>query len=235
MTASAELQPGPGAQSAGQHTTKAGAAASEVHRRFGGHEDPPTVAAAETQRPVQEQHQNGHAGVGQGPQTAGNLRDAKVLCGPLLNYRHMSKANTDSPVWHGSVLLVTTPSQQPPKLTLRVVRRREQDEILTGAASKISTLTAEPLYHDPNSSFWRFAVDVPFQAFETNWEYSISGLTTESRTFVVPSKDESFRIMFHSCNVGASFFGSGRPRLTLSSGLLCWYGRRCLVRTSAVE
>ena len=148
--------------------------------------------------------QDGYTGVGQGPQIKSTFKLTEVLCGPLLNYRRMSKANTDNPIWHGSVLLVITPGQQPPQLRLRVLRTQDQDVVLTGVASYTKSITAEPLYHDPKSSFWRFNIEVPFQTQETRWQYTIDGLSavrssrvapSEPRTFMVPAKDQSMRIM----------------------------------------
>ena len=73
------------------------------------------VDVADTQAPIHES-QNG---VGNGPQIQSNGSGVEVLCGPLLNYRHMSEEHTSNPIWHGSVLLVTQPGQTPGDLTIR--------------------------------------------------------------------------------------------------------------------
>lgn len=62
------------------------------------------------------------------------------------------------------------------------------------------------LYSDPLHTFWRFDLQVPMQEAELHCEYSIPGLTfsqdtkTDKQSFFVPSKLESMRVMFHSCN-----------------------------------
>src|ERR1700749_1172655 len=35
-----------------------------------------------------------------------------VVCGPLINYRHMSNELSDGPIWPGSVLIVTKHASQ---------------------------------------------------------------------------------------------------------------------------
>ncbi|KAI9790513.1 MAG: hypothetical protein M1816_005020 [Peltula sp. TS41687] len=145
----------------------------------------------------------------------------EVLCGPLLNYKYMTDAQTTAPRWHGSVLLVTKPGDVPPKLQLRhvgAVGRNGQADGSQGTSGAYGgyssnntdrTFTGFKLHSDPNKAFWRIDLDLPFQTSESRWEYSISnanfasGTRTEgrsTRTFFVPSKDQSMRVMFHSCN-----------------------------------
>ncbi|KAG8626875.1 hypothetical protein KVT40_005820 [Elsinoe batatas] len=163
-----------------------------------------TVTAAETEMPVQETSR----GVGNEHQVVNATGGIDVLVGPLLNYRRMSKEHTESPVWHGSVLIVTTPGSPQPQLRLRMVRS-EQDDIVTGAGSFTSTVKGDKLYEEPKGAFWAFPIQVPFQVRESQWEYEISGLNnkthakanpSEPRHFWIPAKTESMRIMFHSCN-----------------------------------
>ncbi len=65
-------------------------------------------------------HVYGAPGSGVGQQQRGR-RPLQVLCGPLLNYKHMSDPMADDPTWHGSVLLVTRPTDTSPELRLRYV------------------------------------------------------------------------------------------------------------------
>lgn len=196
-----------------QYQSPPAAAAAGVKHNVGGYEDPsfrpdPTVPEAATRQPVQQLKQNGHTGLGAGPQVLSTSRGIETLCGPLLNYRRMSKEHTDNPIWHGSILVVTTPGQSPPELRLRIVRTSEQ-EVLTGAASYTQSIRGEKLFEDPKSGFWRFTLEIPFQSHESVWEYNIPNLRAApgktsqpaaTRTFAIPAKNQSMRIMFHSCN-----------------------------------
>ncbi|PSK55402.1 Alkaline phosphatase D [Elsinoe australis] len=162
-----------------------------------------TATTAETEMPVQQTRN----GVGkEHPVVNGDGIDTFV--GPLLNYRRMSKEHTESPVWHGSVLIVTAPGSPQPQLRIRMVRS-EQDEIVTGAGSFTKTVYGDKLYEEPKGAFWVFPIEVPFQVRESQWEYVISGLNNKSHAkvdpsapkhFWIPPKTESMRIMFHSCN-----------------------------------
>ena len=144
-------------------------------------------------------------GYGTGPQVVSTTDHLEVMCGPLLNYRRMSGANTDNPVWHGSIMIVTTPGQRPGPLTVT-------SEAMRGDGRSFD---ATKLYEDPRKGFWRYEIEVPFQEQESEWKYSIpdmvpapQGLTgglggrdmKKPMRFFIPSKHESFRIMFHSCN-----------------------------------
>ena len=136
----------------------------------------------------------------------------EVLCGPLLNYKHMDMADEARPVWHGSVLIVTKPGQKQPVLRLRPLgpySRPEPGAQLNGHPEPPAETTIEgvKLYADPNKAFWRFALPVRLQNYEAEWEYVIpnfhyvndkGGLL--SWRFVVPASHDSMRIMFHSCN-----------------------------------
>ena len=141
-------------------------------------------------------------GYGMGPQVMSTTDDLEIMCGPLLNYRRMGGEHTDNPTWHGSILIVTTPGQKPGPCTVR------------GNAGSRDFAPAK-LYEDPRKGFWRYEIDVPFQETQSEWQYSIprmvpapTGLTgglgginhQKPMRFFVPSKYESMRIMFHSCN-----------------------------------
>lgn len=186
-----------------QHETATGAAASQIHHALGGHGDPTitddrTVSAQETEQTPRIDN----IGVGTGPQVLSTSGNLEVLCGPLLNYRRMSGEHTDNPIWHGSVLVVTTPGQKDPQMEIRL-KGSNQQEGLGG------TITGEKLYEDTKSGFWRFMIEIPFQARESTWQYTILNVADRSpsenkpsrpQTFAIPAKTQSMRIMFHSCN-----------------------------------
>lgn len=138
-------------------------------------------------------------GVGAGPQVLSTSDGLEVICGPLLNYRRMSGENTDNPIWHGSVLVVSTPGNVPERLTLQ--------NAAAGSAGQPQQREGMKLYEDEKSAFWQFSIEVPFLDQESVWEYSIPRMrkvdgksVDKPMRFFVPSKNESMRIMFHSCN-----------------------------------
>ncbi|KAF2248873.1 hypothetical protein BU26DRAFT_308206 [Trematosphaeria pertusa] len=151
---------------------------------------------------------SGATGIGAGPQVLSTSNKLEVICGPLLNYRRMSNERSGSPTWHGSVLVVTTPGQQHPELTLSLagaIDATARNAAFTRAESR--RFAGEKLYEDSDKAFWRFTIDLPFQEFESRWEYKINGLTYVDeketgmpQTFAVPSVAQSMRILFHSCN-----------------------------------
>ncbi|KAL9089607.1 MAG: hypothetical protein Q9165_005639 [Trypethelium subeluteriae] len=160
-----------------------------------------------------------------------NTDELEVLCGPLLNYKHTSNGTSNHPVWHGSVLVVTKNPQPQPELHLRRLGQPGNANQVNGTngvsqSGKTRSFASERLYADKDKTFWRFRIDVPFGEHESSWEYTIprirfvegdSGQKTEktaTKTFCVPSKKQSMRIMFHSCNgfsVGTDIpaFGGG--------------------------
>ncbi|KAK4547276.1 hypothetical protein LTR36_000931 [Oleoguttula mirabilis] len=199
----------PGFQGDGHHSTATGAAAAALKHNTGGGDrmgQTRTYAQQDTKRGVSHHSR----GVGDGPQVRSTTDKLEVLCGPLLNYRRMSGEHTGSPVWHGSVLLVTTPGQIPERLRLSCVGPVAGSDMTNGhSASTDRTFSGEKLYEDPRKAFWRFEMDLPFQEDESAWEYIVPGMVpahgdrpsiTRPKRFVVPSKHESMRIMFHSCN-----------------------------------
>jgi hypothetical protein len=161
-------------------------------------------------------------GYGDGPQIISTSDELETICGPLLNYQRMSEEGSNI-YWHGSVLLVTKPGQKMPQLELE-----SSGGTLNAGASSIATPQKQlvdglKLYADPDKTFWRFSLQVPLLDVETRWKYTIPNVyfmsnvsKDKSREFVVPAKNESMRIMFHSCNgfsVGTDEdFWSGRSR-----------------------
>lgn len=121
----------------------------------------------------------------------------EVLCGPLINYQHLSYAGSQA-TWRGSVLLVVKPTDAQPRL--------EYGPTASGGAR--TTVDGLKLYQDPTKAFWRFSLDVPLTDATAQWTYTIPDLQFRSdvheqdggRSFFVPGADESMRVMFHSCN-----------------------------------
>ncbi|RMZ72685.1 transcription factor btf3 [Pyrenophora seminiperda CCB06] len=157
---------------------------------------------------------SGVMGIGQGPQVISTSGALQVIMGPLLNYRRTSTQQSGQPIWHGSVLIVTTPGQQDanvapanPQLVLSpagAVERSMGDARFSVAER---TFHGQKLYEDPKKAFWRFIIEAPMQPFESRWSYDIQGLDytqgfkeEKPQVFVVPSISQSMRIMFHSCN-----------------------------------
>jgi hypothetical protein len=185
------------------HSTVTGATGDAIQHALGRHQDPTfrpdhTVDPQSTTRPVSRKREDGAVGVGEGPQILSTSNQLETLCGPLLNYRYMSGQSTDNPSWHGSVLIVTTPGQRQPQLVVRGT-----------AIDYTRQIDGVKLYEDPKSAFWRFDIQVPFLPQESRWDYEIPGAkyvdskktaNPGSKSFYIPSKTQSMRIMFHSCN-----------------------------------
>lgn len=154
----------------------------------------------------------------------------EVVCGPLLNYRHMENST-----WSGSVLIVAkggglgdcwipelqlkvAPASQTagsiaPQLdpinglqSANVAGSTSDPQFAQGGGNWRSTVQGTRLFSDPAHTFWRFRLQIPMQQTELRCEYSIPGLSFSSRTkadpqtFFIPAISESMRIMFHSCN-----------------------------------
>lgn len=150
---------------------------------------------------------SGAVGIGNGPQVVSTSKNLDVVLGPLINYRRTSNQQTGQPIWHGSVLIVTTPGQQPPRLVLSPAGAVDASVGNVRFSVDSRTFDGEKLYEDPNKAFWRFVIDLPFQQFESRWSYDIQGLeyvdrekSQKPQLFAVPSISQSMRIMFHSCN-----------------------------------
>lgn len=139
----------------------------------------------------------------------------EIVCGPLLNYRRMESGR-----WYGSVLVVVRgggkiPLNQP-SLSLRPAGQSQIsnqggpgdsiDSHRADGSIDETRVESECLYSDPRNTFWVFPINVPIQATESAWEYSLpdNRFSSEHKprvnTFLVPAAAESMRIMFHSCN-----------------------------------
>ena len=131
----------------------------------------------------------------------------EVVCGPLINYKSTSTSGAEL-VWHGTVLVVAEPSQVHPllKLQSQTAAINGPTRSPTSVSQGILDVQGQKLYEDFNKVFWRFQVNVPLQAEQSSWQYSVTAPNvgerpwTRQRTFVVPGRDQSMRIMFHSCN-----------------------------------
>jgi hypothetical protein len=151
--------------------------------------------------------QSGTIGVGNGPQIVSTSPGLDVISGPLLNYRRTS-TNGGETLWHGSVLIVTTPGQQNPTMVLGPQGPVDQSVgNVQFSRPQPVRVGGEKLYEDPKRAFWRFLVEVPFQQFEARWQYGFENVvyidcnkTDKPQHFAVPSINQSMRIMFHSCN-----------------------------------
>lgn len=149
----------------------------------------------------------------------------EIVCGPLLNYRHM-QGNT----WYGSVLIVTrgggkTQEFKPVLRIGRVEQARDAQQGLLGEGPETNgALSSEAqeaggihsdhgndvvgncLYSDPRNTFWQFPLACDIREAETKWAYSIPDARYRNASqptinyFFVPAASESMRIMFHSCN-----------------------------------
>lgn len=153
-------------------------------------------------------------GVGHGPGVISLSDNLEVVCGPLLNYKSMDNMGSgESPIWHGSVLIVTKAGQQQPFLKLRPlgpVARGPPGSNLDGdlGLPEESTVEGVKIYADPNKAFWRFELSVPLEHYEAQWEYKIPRFhyyddkkkAASAWNFIVPSSRDSMRMMFHSCN-----------------------------------
>ena len=164
-------------------------------------------------------------GYGEGPKLVDLSDDLEIICGPLINYQRMS--NEDSTVfWHGSILIITKPGQKLPRLELQALGPWDSKRTSTSTLPKLA-VDGLKLYADPDKTFWRFTIRIPFSEAEQRWQYTIprakfpqnSANKSDSRQFIVPAVSDSFRIMFHSCNgfsVGTDEdFWSGRYILAL--------------------
>ncbi|EKJ74182.1 hypothetical protein NXS19_001407 [Fusarium pseudograminearum] len=128
-----------------------------------------------------------------------------IVCGPLLNYRHMNEGR-----WHGSVLVVVEgggkiPLHQP-YLTLNLAITLPDGGNATNGAREEVRSDGHCLYSDPRNTFWAFDITVPIQDTECGYDYALPEMRFSSEhkprvnRFFVPAATESFRIMFHSCN-----------------------------------
>ncbi|KAL4809758.1 hypothetical protein BDV18DRAFT_132727 [Aspergillus unguis] len=131
-----------------------------------------------------------------------------ITCGPLLNFKNMDVTPSSS-IWHGSVLIVTKPGQAQPQLHLRQAGPVVADPAITQAVANTQGVAIDGLrlFEDPQKAFWRFSLTLPLEDYEVRWSYSIPGARDAAGAeiqspwdFVVPSRSQSMRLMFHSCN-----------------------------------
>lgn len=168
----------------------------------------PPAATEQSSAPPQDSVPASDHGLGTGPETLSTSDNIEVKCGPLLNYKGLGNANSASPTWRGSVLIVTVPSQKEPELNLRCLGAFASTATAdTTSDSQTKNFRGEKLYEDPRGAFWRFVIDLPLQAFEAKWEYNIPNMrhlsgssSASTKVFCVPAATQSMRIMFHSCN-----------------------------------
>lgn len=168
-----------------------------------------TLMTAQTDGSAQarEVHHTNEAqeGYGDGPEITTTSDELEIICGPLINYQRLSEENGQSE-WHGSVLIVTKLGPKLPQLELQSLGAWDDSSAPVGN-NKRQLVDGLKLYADPDKTFWRFTIVVPLSDVQTKWQYSIpaahflSSVSKEKeRVFVVPSKNESMRLMFHSCN-----------------------------------
>ena len=157
----------------------------------GGHYQPITVAAVN----IGEEGASNDAADGR-----------EIVCGPLLNYRHMRDGR-----WYGSVLVVARGGgSQPlyqPSLDLRLAGAADSaNGEVNGESSRGHTFESQCLYSDQRNTFWAFDIEVPMANTELQYEYFVPEMRLSAahkpqiNRFFVPALDESMRIMFHSCN-----------------------------------
>lgn len=124
----------------------------------------------------------------------GNHSGLEIICGPLINYKHLEVSATSS-VWNGSILVVAKPGSSIPTLELSPA----------GGHNQMRQFSGNKLYADLDKTFWQFVIDLPLSQQEAQWQYSIVNTNSASRqpnnfSFFVPALGTSMRIMFHSCN-----------------------------------
>ncbi|EJD06423.1 uncharacterized protein FOMMEDRAFT_131380 [Fomitiporia mediterranea MF3/22] len=120
-----------------------------------------------------------------------------VLCGPLLRYTYIDYSTLR---WNGSILLVLHGSEAP---TLHIQPALDESP------------SATSLLSENGHSFWRFSISIPLSDEDVRVSYKLSipassggsskekeefGQHDKEYAFYVPAKDETMRIMFHSCN-----------------------------------
>ncbi|KAH7039744.1 uncharacterized protein B0I36DRAFT_343596 [Microdochium trichocladiopsis] len=180
------------------------------------HAQEPPTNSPDNFKPVTIGSENGATANG-----TAHVSDGKeIICGPLINYRHM-----DGHAWYGSVLVVTqgggkTQSFQPVLSLGRIDIASGQEGLVpdqaaaTSAAEDPAQIRSDHgvkvegicLYSDPRATFWSFPIACDMADVETKWAYSIADVHYKSSSqaatnfFFVPAINESMRIMFHSCN-----------------------------------
>ncbi|KAF8588264.1 hypothetical protein K439DRAFT_1629920 [Ramaria rubella] len=107
-----------------------------------------------------------------------------IICGPLLRYTYVDfEANK----WNGSLLIVLQGEDEPSSLHL--------------SCGMEQTQTSDPknVFAEHGHTFWRYPLVVQLTNMEQCIEYNIVNSRIHG-SFCVPAKNQSMRIMFHSCN-----------------------------------
>ncbi|TDL25496.1 hypothetical protein BD410DRAFT_886816 [Rickenella mellea] len=114
-----------------------------------------------------------------------------ILCGPLLRYTYIDHSKSE---WHGSALVVLKGAESP-----TISSSHRFGSILAGKKQKGVLLLSEK-----GHSIWRFAIKVSLNDADQRVDYKIKtygpGACKREASFWVPAKDDSMRILFHSCN-----------------------------------
>lgn len=169
---------------------------------------PPTATTSQATEPAPVNGNHGNFtrtqnGSGLGRPDVNAYGELEVRCGPLLNYKGMSSGGDGMRRWHGSVLVVTTPGEREPELSLKrsaptahgnsngsygqtengYQNSYTRGNLIDGGPdtsyrhqSQTESTRGTKLYADPSNVFWRFTIDVPLQEQEARWEYALSGL-----------------------------------------------------------
>jgi hypothetical protein len=132
--------------------------------------------------------------------------DDALICGPLLNFKRISGQNTDQH-WHGSVLIVVPHAFPQTSLEVKGHGRAvaPNGTALSGALPGVHDVresrffAGEKLYEDREKAFWRYLIKLPILDLEMRWQYRVPSLFAWT-VFCIPSRFQSMRIMFHSCN-----------------------------------
>ncbi|KAI5119330.1 hypothetical protein M0805_000560 [Coniferiporia weirii] len=108
-------------------------------------------------------------------------------CGPLLRYTHIDHTTS---VWNGSIMVV--------------VRGTEAPGLYVNPAIDNAPV-ATKLLSEHDHSFWRFSVAVQLEEADLKVAYvlilaSATSVSESEFQFWVPAKDETMRMLFHSCN-----------------------------------
>lgn len=112
-----------------------------------------------------------------------SLTASGLLCGPLLRYCG-TYYKGDSATWRGTILLVLVTGVGKPKCDV---------------AGK--ELAATNIFEENGRVFWRFGVEVELDDQEKQVDYTIRWDDDKATgSWWVQGKDDTMRILFHSCN-----------------------------------
>ncbi|KAH8109595.1 hypothetical protein DFH11DRAFT_1627141 [Phellopilus nigrolimitatus] len=113
-----------------------------------------------------------------------------ILCGPLLRYTYIDHKTS---VWNGSILVVIQGFERP---------------VLSIRPAVDEAPSPTELLSEHGHSFWRFSIAVPLAEEDLEVSYAFKAAGTQSGseqgkkecTFWIPAKEETMRLLFHSCN-----------------------------------